>query len=112
MTGSPESMNGRFRVDGAGRVEQRQLRERQQTYRGFGHAYSRAFELALTPPLFGAAGYGLDRWLGIVPVCTILFVLVAAVGLFARLYYGYAVEMEAHERSAPWAAHSGGNGLR
>ncbi|MDQ4131968.1 MAG: AtpZ/AtpI family protein [Actinomycetota bacterium] len=77
-----------------------QLRD---TYFGFGEGFARAFELAVTPALFGLAGYGLDRWLGIVPVLTIVFSLWAVIGLSIRIWYGYVARMEKHEASGPWA---------
>jgi len=73
-------------------------------YRGFGDGFSRAFELAVTPVIFGAMGYGLDRWLGLVPVFTTIFVLVTVVGLLLRVWYGYVYRMQALEAAGPWAA--------
>ena len=72
-------------------------------YRNFGDGFTRAFELAVTPVIFGAMGYGLDRWLGIVPVLTTIFTLLAVIGLLLRTWYGYVYRMEALERSGPWA---------
>ena len=48
-------------------------------------------------------GYLLDRWLGLVPILTILFFLVATGGLVARVWYGYDARMKQHEASGPWA---------
>ena len=78
--------------------------EQGELYRGFETGFSRGFEVALTPIILGALGYGLDRWIGIVPVLTILFVLIAVVGVFARMWYGYDATMREHEAQAPWAA--------
>ncbi|MGH9150680.1 MAG: AtpZ/AtpI family protein [Acidimicrobiales bacterium] len=77
--------------------------ERREVYQGFGDGLARAFELALTPAVFGVAGFGIDRWLGTLPVFLLVFVLLAAVGLFVRAWYGYARDMAAHEQQAPWA---------
>ena len=74
-----------------------------ELYNGAGEGLSRAFELALTPAIIGGAGYLLDRWLGLVPVFTILFFLVAMAGLMARMYYGYDARMKAHDAASPWA---------
>jgi hypothetical protein len=74
-----------------------------ELYRGFGDGFTRAFELAVTPVIFGAMGYGLDRWLGLVPVFTTIFVLLTVVGLLLRTWYGYVYRMEALEASGPWA---------
>lgn len=75
-----------------------------EIYRNFGDGFTRAFELAVTPVLFGAMGYGLDRWIGIVPVLTMIFTLVAIVGMLLRTWYGYCYRMQAIEESGPWAA--------
>ena len=82
------------------------LRDRRETYNGFGNALSRAIELVVTPFAFGLLGYGLDRWLGTSPVFLIVLVAFAIVGMAVRMYYGYATEMKAHEerllrRAAP-----------
>ncbi len=81
--------------------------EQGELYNGAGEGLSRAFELALTPALIGGLGYLLDRWLGIVPVLTIIFFLVAMAGLMARMYYGYDARMKEHEAASPWAGSQG-----
>jgi F0F1-type ATP synthase assembly protein I len=68
-----------------------------------GDGLSRAFELAVTPALFGALGYALDRWIGVLPVFTIVFVLVALIGMMLRTWYGYVYRMQALEEAGPWA---------
>lgn len=77
---------------------------RGELYNGAGEGMARAFELALTPAIIGGFGYLLDRWLGLVPVLTIVFFLVAMAGLMARLWYAYDGEMKEHEAAGPWAA--------
>jgi len=67
------------------------------------HLVARAFELAVTPVLFAAMGYGLDRWIGIVPVLTIVFGLVAIIAMLLRTWYGYVYRMQALEEAGPWA---------
>jgi hypothetical protein len=74
-----------------------------ELYRNFGDGFTRAFELAVTPALFGTMGYGLDRWIGIVPVLTTIFVLVAVIGMLLRTWFGYVHRMEALEAAGPWA---------
>jgi F0F1-type ATP synthase assembly protein I len=74
-----------------------------ELYNGFGEGLQRAFELALTPAIIGGLGYLLDRWLGLVPVFTIVFFLVAMAGLMARMWYGYDARMKEHEQAGPWA---------
>lgn len=59
-------------------------------------------ELVLGPALFGLLGYWLDGRLGTTPVLTVLLALAGLVGVFLRLYYGYANEMDRHEQHAPW----------
>jgi F0F1-type ATP synthase assembly protein I len=73
-------------------------------YNGAGEGMSRAFELAVTPAIVGGLGYLLDRWLGLVPVLTIVFFLLGVTGVVVRMYYGYDARMKVHEAAGPWAA--------
>lgn len=66
---------------------------------------SGSFELAITPVIFGGLGYLLDRWLGLVPVFTVVLLVVAFGGVAARLMLGYDREMKVHEEKGPWARH-------
>lgn len=75
----------------------------QELYNGAGEGMSRAFELALTPAIIGGLGYLLDRWLGLVPVLTIVFFLLAMAGLMARMYYAYDARMQEHDAAGAWA---------
>lgn len=79
------------------------LVERQELYNGFGNGLALAFELALVPTIFGLMGYGLDRWLGTLPIFLLVFVLVAVVGLSVRQWYSYDLRMKIHEAAGPWA---------
>jgi hypothetical protein len=72
-------------------------------YNGAGEGLNRAFELALTPAIIGGFGYLLDRWLGLLPVLTIVFFLVAMAGLITRTWFDYDARMKVHEASGPWA---------
>ena len=74
-----------------------------ELYNGAGEGLSRAMELALTPAIIGGFGYLLDRWLGLVPVLTIIFFLIAVFGVAARIYYAYDARMKEHDAVAPWA---------
>lgn len=74
-------------------------------YNSFGQAFSRAFELAATPALFGVIGYGLDRWLGTLPLFTAILSMLALVGMLLRTWYGYCYRMEELEAQSPWARH-------
>lgn len=49
------------------------LHERRELNNGFGDGLSRAFELVLTPMVVGGLGLLLDRWLGTVPLFTVVF---------------------------------------
>ena len=71
-------------------------------YNGFGDGLALAFEFAVTPAIFGALGYLLDRVIGSVPVFTIIFVLLCVVGMFVKIWYTYDASMRAHEARAPW----------
>lgn len=84
------------------RTAQRQLN------RGYGDALSRAFEIAITPLIFGGLGYLLDNWLGTSPVFMILLGVLAITGVFVKLWLVYDQEMGREElkvnhtgRSAP-----------
>jgi F0F1-type ATP synthase assembly protein I len=79
------------------------LGDRQHLYNGFGNSMARAIELVVTPVLFGLIGFGLDRWLGIAPVLTIILTLFALIGMGVRSYYGYDKDMAAAEADRPWA---------
>jgi F0F1-type ATP synthase assembly protein I len=56
-----------------------------------------AIEFAVIMGVFFLAGWGLDRWLGTVPVFMIVFSVLAAVGLFAKSKYRYEEKMQALE---------------
>jgi F0F1-type ATP synthase assembly protein I len=79
------------------------LRDRRQTWSGFGDALARAIELVVTPLLFGLGGWALDRWLGTTPVFMLVLFLLAIVGMAVRMYYAYKLEMQRHEQAAVWA---------
>lgn len=95
-TDAPSGLRGPNAVNGP-------TGEKGELYRNFGDGFTRAFELAVTPVIFGAMGYGLDRWIGIVPVLTTVFTLLAVVGLLLRTWYGYVYRMQSIERDGPWA---------
>jgi len=64
---------------------------------------SGSFELALVPLIFGGLGFLLDRWLGLLPLFTLLFLLVGAVGVVIKLWVGYDQEMRRHEEEGLWS---------
>lgn len=82
------------------------LRDRRDLYNGFGDGLARAFEFAVTPAVFGAMGYGLDRWLGLVPLFTLLLTIVALVGMTYMMWVRYDAEMRQHEQRGSWARRS------
>jgi F0F1-type ATP synthase assembly protein I len=57
----------------------------------------RGMDFALTMLLFLGIGYALDRWLDTRPVFMIVFVVLALVGNFARMWFDYGQKMDRHE---------------
>jgi hypothetical protein len=76
-------------------------------YNGFGEGLQRAFELAFTPAIIGGFGYLLDRWLGLLPILTIVFFLIGMSGVIARMWYGYDARMKELEAAGPWSKAGG-----
>lgn len=64
---------------------------------------ARGMELVLTPTLLGVIGFVADRWLGIVPVLTIVFAVFGMVGMGVRSFYRYDAQMKSAEAAGPWA---------
>jgi ATP synthase protein I len=58
---------------------------------------TQGIENALAVALLFGIGYGLDRWLGTTPWLMIVFALLGAVGVFAKMKYRYDVQMAQHE---------------
>ncbi len=67
------------------------------------HRSTGSYELVLSPAILGFLGYLTDRWLGTLPLFTVLAVLLGLVGAVVKIYFGYQAEMAEHERGAPWA---------
>jgi len=82
------------------------LRARQDTYNGFGRAFSRAFELVVTPLVFAALGLLVDHALGTGKLVAIVFGLLAVVGEGAKAYYEYARTMDAEQARVLTASRS------
>lgn len=76
--------------------------DRQATWNGFGNGMSRSFELAVAPAIFALFGLMVDRWLGTVPVFTVVLAVLAMVGGFLRTYYEYQAAMEREDAQRPW----------
>ncbi len=79
------------------------LRERRELNNGFGEALARAFELALTPIIFGFFGWLLDGALGTRPLFMLVFAAFVLGYLFWKLYVRYDADMRAHEARLPGA---------
>ena len=82
-----------------------ELHDRRDLYNGFGDGLARAFELAVTPAIFGGFGYGLDRWLGLAPLLTIVLFLFAVAGTSYMAWFRYDAEMRQVEAGKPWTRH-------
>ena len=76
--------------------------ERRRAYAAASDGQNQAFEFAIIPAVFGLVGYGLDRWIGIVPVFTIVMAILAFVGLGVRAWYQYDAKMGVLERDGLW----------
>ena len=72
---------------------------RRELNNGFGDAMSNAFEFAVTPAIFGALGYFVDRALGLVPLFTLVFSLFVLGYMFWKFWRQYEVEMTQHEEA-------------
>jgi Flp pilus assembly protein TadB len=70
---------------------------------GFGDGLAKAFELVLTPAILGLAGFGLDRWLGLTPLFTIVLTLWALAVVSYMTWFRYEAEMRRMEEGAVWA---------
>lgn len=62
---------------------------------------ARAFELALTPTIFGFLGYLLDGWLGTRPLFMVSFFLFVVVYLMWKMFRGYDAQMRVQESKLP-----------
>ena len=78
------------------------LRERRELANGFGDSLSRAVEFVATPLLFGWVGHVLDGRLGTGLVLTVTLGVLAAVGMFLKMWFAYVEAMKAHDRRSPW----------
>ena len=80
--------------------------ETREMRQGFGDAFAAAFELAVTPAIFGFLGWLLDGRIGTTPVFTIAFTVVTLAYASYRLAhsYGQSLEEARAERRATWQA--------
>ena len=59
---------------------------------------AKAIEIVVTPAIFAAAGFGLDRWWGTGPWLALSFGVVAFVVKLLVEWYRYAERMQVHEQ--------------
>ena len=75
-------------------IPQKTRSDSTDSYDGIG----RGMEFAVLVLMFLGIGYMLDRWFSTKPIFMIVFVLLALVGQFASMYYGYDERMKALEQ--------------
>jgi F0F1-type ATP synthase assembly protein I len=76
--------------------------DQRDLYKGLDDGWTRAIELVVTPGVAAGIGYLIDRWLGIFPALTIVFLVLAVAGTFVKLLYVYDAKMRALDAAAPW----------
>lgn len=72
---------------------------KRQLSRGYGDAMTRAFEIVLTPLIFGGLGWLLDRALGTSPGFMLGLGAFAVVGTFVKMWIVYDQDMQREERA-------------
>ena len=78
------------------------LRQQRDVSAGFGDGLSQAFELVVTPAIFGVVGFFIDRWLGTTLVFTLgLVALVVAYEVW-KLVLAYSADIDKAEADKPW----------
>lgn len=70
---------------------------RRELHNGFGDAMARAFELAVTPAIFGFLGHLLDGAVGTAPLFLVLFALVSFGYIAWKMVNVYDRRMREHE---------------
>ena len=78
------------------------LRQQSDVSNGFGDGLQQAFELVVTPAIFGFLGYLLDRWLGTPLVFTFLLTSVVLGYMVWKIVTVYAADMERAQEGKPW----------
>jgi hypothetical protein len=71
--------------------------ERRDLNNGFGNALSRAFDLTVTPLVFGFFGWLLDRWLDTMPLFMLVLGLVTLSYMGWKMWAQYDAKMREHE---------------
>ena len=83
-------------------IDERDPDGRRKLNQGFGAALSNAFEIAMIPPIFGAAGSLVDRMVGTGWIFAAILGVIGLVGTFVKLYYRYSYDMQQLEASGSW----------
>jgi F0F1-type ATP synthase assembly protein I len=86
-----------------------QQAERRELYNGFGDGMALAFQIALTPAIFAGLGFWLDHSIHKTPIFTIVFFLLAVVGLFISQWAQYEHRMKELDATKPWARRATGS---
>ena len=73
-------------------------RDQRELMSGFGDGLARAFELAVTPLIFGAIGWFLDRRFGTQPLFLLIAFFAAIVGIGVREWAAYDAAMKVEEQ--------------
>lgn len=68
----------------------------------FGDGFAQGVALVLTPMVFGALGFLLDRVLGTGRVFMLALVVFAAIGTMVNEYYRYCARVDAENEGKPW----------
>lgn len=76
------------------------LRTRQDLNRGFNDALGRGIDLALTPVVFGAIGWLIDRVAGTSPLFTFIVAAIGVLGVAVKMKLGYDRDMSAFDDTA------------
>jgi len=84
--------------------------QQRQANTAFGDALAAAFEFAATIAVFVGVGFGLDLWLGTLPVLTAVLAVFALTGQTVRMYFSYGAEIERQQSERREGAR-GGQGL-
>ncbi len=63
--------------------------------KGFGDGLSAAFELVMTPAIFGVAGFFLDRAVGTVPLFTLVFSVLVLAYMVWKFWAQYVHDSDA-----------------
>ena len=80
-----------------------QQRGQRELFNGFGDGLALAFQIALTPAIFGGLGYLIDRHFDRTPLFTIAFFAFAMIGLFISMWARYEQKMKDEDAKQVWS---------